>query len=114
MNNKCNMFGNYDSMTGSCVECFHRNTFVFDACKKKTESKIIKKKEKENIYYDCIINNEKKAHFHCWEECANVVGASPMIGGHTAGQIKYTLAIVEYEDGTIDEVSPKSIKFTSH
>lgn len=34
-----------------------------------------------------------------------------MIGGAPAGQIKYTLGIVEYTDGTVWEVTPSSIKF---
>lgn len=53
----------------------------------------------------------KKALFHGWELFSNVVGASPLVGGHLAGQVSYTLGIVEYEDGTIDRVFAECIKF---
>jgi len=34
-----------------------------------------------------------------------------MIGGHPGGQIKYTLGIVEYEDGQVEQVHPREIIF---
>ena len=61
----------------------------------------------------CFVN-EKKALFHRWQEYCNVVSASPMIGGAPAGQIKYTLGTVEFEDGTIEEVAPHKIKFADN
>lgn len=51
------------------------------------------------------------AYFHRWTEYASPVDASPMIGGHPGGQIKYPLGIVECVDGTIKLVEPASIKF---
>lgn len=35
-----------------------------------------------------------------------------MIGGHAAGQMSQTVAIVEYEDGTVHEHYPSEIQFT--
>lgn len=59
----------------------------------------------------CIVDG-KKALFHRWHEYCGVVAASPMIGGAPAGQIRYTLGTVEFEDGTIKEVAPHKIQFT--
>jgi hypothetical protein len=61
-------------------------------------------------YRPCVVNG-KKAIFHRWHEFCNVIEASPLIGGAPAGQIKYTLGTVEFEDGTIEEVAPHKIKF---
>lgn len=61
-------------------------------------------------YRPCLVNR-KRALFHMWEEQSSIVDPSPMIGGHHGGVIKFTLAIVEYENGKIDEVSPPNIKF---
>lgn len=61
-------------------------------------------------YRPCIVNGER-AIFHRWHEFCNVVEASPLIGGAPAGQIKYTLGTVEFEDGTIKEVGSSEIKF---
>lgn len=36
-----------------------------------------------------------------------------MLGGHPAGQIAWTEALVEYKDGKIRRVSADSIKFES-
>ncbi len=41
----------------------------------------------------------------------DVIEPSPMIGGHPGGQIKYTLGLVEYTNGTVEEVVPCSIIF---
>lgn len=61
-------------------------------------------------YRICVVDG-KKALFHRWHEFCNVVGASPMVGGAPAGQIKYTLGTVEFEDGSIEEVAPHKIRF---
>lgn len=52
-----------------------------------------------------------KALFHCWDFRSELYGASPLIGGHSAGQVSRTFGIVEYEDGTIHEVEPTQIRF---
>lgn len=51
------------------------------------------------------------AYFHKWNEYMDVIEPSPMIGGHPGGQIKYTLGLVEYTNGTVEEVVPCSIIF---
>ena len=58
----------------------------------------------------CVVNG-KKALFHCWGHKAYVVDASPMRGGHPGGQIAATVAIVEYEDGTVHEAYPHEVRF---
>ena len=55
-----------------------------------------------------------KALFHCWSHRSEVVGESALRGGHSAGQISATFAIVEYEDGTIHEVEPTQIRFVDN
>lgn len=59
----------------------------------------------------CIVNNEKRALFHKWEHCSEIIPPSPLAGGHNGGVLEYDVAIVEYEDGTIREVMPKYIRF---
>lgn len=54
---------------------------------------------------------EMKALFHCWDFRSEVIGESYLRGGHPAGQISATFAIVEYSDGTIHEVEPTQIRF---
>lgn len=41
---------------------------------------------------------------------AKVVGESPFIGGHKAGQISYPVAVVEY-DGMLHEVNVDRVHF---
>lgn len=55
-----------------------------------------------------------KALFHCWNHRSELVGDSPMIGGHPGGQVSGTFAIVEYEDGTVHEVEPTQIRFVDN
>ena len=57
---------------------------------------------------------EMKALFHCWDFRSEVIGESYLRGGHPAGQIAATFAIVEYEDGTIYEVEPTQIQFVDN
>lgn len=64
----------------------------------------------QSEYRRCTVNG-RKALFHRWHEFCKVVEASPMIGGAPAGQIKYTLGTVEYEDGSVEEVAPHRIIF---
>lgn len=48
--------------------------------------------------------------FHTWEQWANVVDASPMVGGHPGGQVSYVMGIVEFDNG-VRRVDPVKIKF---
>lgn len=65
-----------------------------------------------NVYCE-VVEPEKdiKALFHCWSHRSEVVGESYLRGGHSAGQVSSTFAIVEYEDGTVHEVDPWNIRF---
>jgi hypothetical protein len=51
-------------------------------------------------------------YFHKWCERSDILEPSLMKGGHSGGEIKYTLGIVEFEDGSICEFAPTVIKFT--
>ena len=53
----------------------------------------------------------REAIFHRWTELATVVEPSPLVGGHPGGQTNITLAIVEYKNGTVEQVYPGEIKF---
>ena len=74
-----------------------------------------KKGDNLNVY-DKLIEPEKdiKALFHCWNYRSELVAESPYCGGHPAGQISATFALVEYEDGTIHEVEPTQIRFVDN
>lgn len=58
----------------------------------------------------CIING-KKALFHRWTEFNKVVAGGITPIDPPPGQIKYTLGLIEYEDGQVEEVAPHKIKF---
>ena len=55
-----------------------------------------------------------KGLFHFWGFSCELIGESYLRGGHPAGQISSTFAIVEYEDGTIHEVEPTQIRFVDN
>jgi hypothetical protein len=59
----------------------------------------------------CIVEEDKKALFHCWSNTSKVVPPSMMIGGHIGGVIADTFGIVEFEDGTVKKVYPPHIRF---
>jgi hypothetical protein len=61
-------------------------------------------------YRPCWIKG-RKALFHRWEEKRWVLEPSIMAGGHAGGQMSITLAIIEYEDGTVHEAYPYEIVF---
>ena len=52
----------------------------------------------------------KPGYFHTWEQYSQPVGASPMIGGPTAGVISKLFGIVEFAHG-IERVEPTLIQF---
>ena len=57
----------------------------------------------------CEVGGEL-GYFHLWEHWFNVVDASPLRGGHTAGQVGQVYGIVEFKDG-VRRVDPPKIKF---
>lgn len=64
----------------------------------------------QSEYRVCIVDG-KNALFHTWEIKRQIIEPSLMQGGHNGGTVQATLAIVEFEDGTIEEVYPYRIKF---
>lgn len=62
-------------------------------------------------YRPCMVD-DRCAIFHGWEEKAWTVPDGLTPGSAPGGQVKMSLAVVEYEDGTVDEVSPARIRFT--
>lgn len=54
----------------------------------------------------------RKAYFHGIFQHSTTVGPSAMIGGPPGGTIAYSLAVIEYPDGTVAECNPQLIKFT--
>lgn len=52
--------------------------------------------------------------FHCFEQFSSVIGASIAIGGHPAGQLSQTFALIEDEKGNIFRVDPTAIVFTDN
>lgn len=59
-------------------------------------------------YRPCIVKG-KKGLFHRWSDIANYL--RPAKGRAYGQQVKHTMAIVEFDDGTLKEVSPYAIKF---
>nr|DAL74660.1 MAG TPA: hypothetical protein [Caudoviricetes sp.] len=53
----------------------------------------------------CLVDG-KKAVFHCWEQCAKVLEPSLIKGGHNGGQLMWTQAVCEDENGKIFKVFP--------
>ena len=64
----------------------------------------------EIVLRPCLVNG-KKALFHTWEQQSQVIPPSPMVGGHSGGEIKLLFGIIEDENGQITRVNPTSIKF---
>jgi hypothetical protein len=67
----------------------------------------------ENEYRPCYVNG-RKALFHRW---ANTARPVPPRGAEQDENTRYfqyraTLAIVEFEDGTVERVWPQDIQFT--
>ena len=58
----------------------------------------------------CMANG-KKAIFHRWDQVSELVAPSPMRGGHSGGIIRYTVGVVEYEDGAVASVPEKCVVF---
>ena len=60
----------------------------------------------------CVVSkgsDERKALFHEWEEISRPYVAVQW--GDPTGMVVSKVAIVEYEDGAVDEVYPSAIKF---
>lgn len=68
-------------------------------------------KSKE-MYRPCFVNG-KKALFHRWSDYSLLVAESPLKGGHPAGVVKGTVAIVKFEDGSVKKVDPSIIRFVT-
>ena len=65
----------------------------------------------------CIVKQngeERKALFHMWNNFAKPVAADVYAGGCPEGQISIVFGIVEYEDGSVDEVRPAQIRFVDN
>lgn len=54
---------------------------------------------------------EKRAFFHLFTTSAYPIEPSILKGGHPGGQVSKPVAIVEYEDGTVDTVEPERVRF---
>lgn len=54
---------------------------------------------------------ERRAFFHLFTTRAYPIEPSPLRGGHPGGQVSEAVAIVEYEDGTVDTVEPSRVRF---
>lgn len=73
-----------------------------------------KKRDVRKELRKCRVKNgdkEQRAWFHGWVEIANVIEPSLIFGGRNGGQNKYTVGLVEYTDGTVEEVAPYRVVF---
>ena len=64
-------------------------------------------------YRPCLVKGQH-ALFHRWEDNSETYAPSLMVGGHGGGVVKYTCAIVEYEDGHVERVKPEDVTFVDH
>lgn len=65
----------------------------------------------QNELRPCLIHGKHKALFHRWEDKSEIVAPSCMVGGHGGGVVRAVLAIVELEDGKVEEVYPEQVTF---
>lgn len=93
--------------------------------KKYSKGGFIEQEEKEMISFiplqipgnlrTCIVElpgeNKRMALFHKWIDKSEIISPSPMVGGHNGGVLKFTMAIVEFEDGSVRCVLPERIQF---
>ena len=54
---------------------------------------------------------ERRAFFHLFATSAYPIEPSLLKGGHPGGQVSKPVAIVEYEDGTVEDVLPSRVRF---
>lgn len=54
---------------------------------------------------------KRRAFFHLFTTSARPIEPSTLRGGHPGGQVSNPIAIVEYEDGTVDTVEPSRVRF---
>lgn len=53
----------------------------------------------------------KQGVFHRWADYSQPVPAGLTIGSAPAGEIRYPVAIIEMEDGTVIEAAPTAVVF---
>lgn len=58
----------------------------------------------------CFVNG-KQALFHRWSDESYIVPPSLLKGGHGGGTIRETVAIVEYEDGSVERAALSAVRF---
>ncbi|WP_298126464.1 hypothetical protein [uncultured Clostridium sp.] len=58
----------------------------------------------------CKVNG-KKALFHTWSNKSQIVQPSMLRGGDNGGVLKYTVGIVEFENGKVGECLLNEIQF---
>lgn len=62
-------------------------------------------------YHEDGQEKERRALFHMFTTMAHPVEPSPLRGGHPGGQISTPYAVVEYEDGKVEFVTPLRVRF---
>lgn len=58
----------------------------------------------------CTVSG-RKALFHRWATETRLIEPSVLKGGHSGAAVQFTVAIVEYENGFVEEVEPHKIRF---
>ena len=56
------------------------------------------------------IYDNKEVKLHGIFQRSRVIEPSSLIGGHSGGTFAYPIAVIEFEDGTISEVSPNEVR----
>lgn len=61
----------------------------------------------------CIVDG-KKGLFHCWENYADTIAPSPMVGGSPGGQYSRMFALVELESGNVIRADSSKVQFVDN
>lgn len=64
----------------------------------------------KNELRPCIVDGYKRALLRFFFIRAWTHGAAATVGGFTAGQEAHTVALVEYEDGSMDTLEPQRVR----
>ena len=85
-------------------------TFMFDTVRRACYVKPENSRRKDEIRIQRT-EDFMRAIWHRWVDVAQAIPESILRGGHPAGIIRDTLALVEYEDGTVAKVRPERVVF---
>lgn len=85
--------------------------FCKNICEPRYKAEVKRLQQNSTDPRPCYVGTGKKALFHKWVQRREVLSSSIARGGHNGGEVEFTLALVEFENGQAYEVQPKDIRF---